>query len=327
MNNLETTYLQLKLKNPLIAASSGLTGNIEKIKELANAGIGAIVLKSIFEEQINHEISNMLATDNTDYPEAQDYIKGYLRDNSVRNHIELIRSAKKETDVPIIASINCVSATEWIKVAGDFQAAGADALELNLFYLPVNRNEDPVELTRVYMNIMHQIKREVSIPVSVKAGIYHENIIRFADILKGAGADGIVMFNRFYEPDINLEKLEITASEVLSSPTDIRRSLRWVGMVSSSVNNLDVAASTGIHDGKAVLKMLLAGAKATQLCSTIYINGIKVIPEMLLEISDFMKKWNFKKVDDFRGRLSYKNIPDPMLYERSQFMKYFSGNN
>jgi dihydroorotate dehydrogenase (fumarate) len=145
-----------------------------------------------------------------------------------------------------------------------------------------------------------------------------------ADKLKANGASGIVMFNRFYEPDINIDTLELTASEVFSSPGDIRRTLRWVGMVSSAVQHLDIAASTGIHNGNAVIKQLLAGAQVAQLCSTLYLNGAKVIPEILDDISTFMRKWNFKKIDDFRGRLSYKNIPDPMLYERSQFMKYFS---
>jgi dihydroorotate dehydrogenase (fumarate) len=135
---------------------------------------------------------------------------------------------------------------------------------------------------------------------------------------------GVVMFNRFYEPDINLETLELTSSEVFSTPADIRRSLRWIGLVSSAVPKLEIAASTGIHDGKAVVKQILAGATVAQLCSTLYINGAKAIPAILTEMADFMKKWNFKKIDDFRGRLSYKNIPDPMLYERSQFMKYFS---
>jgi dihydroorotate dehydrogenase (fumarate) len=145
-----------------------------------------------------------------------------------------------------------------------------------------------------------------------------------ADKLKANGASGVVMFNRFYEPDINIETLELTASEIFSSPADIRRTLRWVGMVSSAITHLDIAASTGIHDSNAVIKQLLAGAQVAQLCSTIYLNGTKVIPEILSGISEFMKKWNFKKIEDFRGRLSYKNIPDPMLYERSQFMKYFS---
>jgi dihydroorotate dehydrogenase (fumarate) len=326
MSNLETTYLGLKLKNPIVAASSGLTSSVEKIVELEKAGMGAIVLKSIFEEQINGEVTSMLSKDtqNSGYPEAEDYIKGYLRDNTIKKHIELIESAKKAVNIPVIASVNCVSPDEWTSFSKDFQDAGADALELNIFYIPTDRHEKPGVVEQLYIDVLRKVKSQVSIPVAVKFGIYHSNILGMAEKLKANGASGIVMFNRFYEPDINVDTLEITSSEVFSSPSDIRRSLRWVGMVSSAVSNLDIAASTGIHDGNAVLKQLLAGAQVAQLCSTLYLHGVNVVPEMLTVISDFMKKWNFKKIDDFRGRLSYKNIPDPMLYERSQFMKYFS---
>ena len=326
MRNLETTYLGLQLRNPLVAASSGLTSSVEKIKELEKAGIGAVVLKSIFEEQINNEVSSMLAKEqqNTAYPEAEDYIKGYLRDNSISDHIELLEETKKAVDIPVIASVNCVSADEWTTFAKDFQEAGADAIELNIFYVPTDRNEKSDVVEQLYLDVLKKVKSEVSIPVAVKFGLYHSNIVGMADKLKANGADGIVMFNRFYEPDINLEKLELTSSEVFSSPGDIRRTLRWVGLVSSKVNKLDIAASTGIHDGSAVIKQILAGAQVAQLCSTLYLNGSGVITEMITEITEFMKKWNFKKIEDFRGRLSYKNIPDPLMYERSQFMKYFS---
>jgi dihydroorotate dehydrogenase (fumarate) len=329
MSNLETTYLGLKLKNPLVAASSGLTSSVEKIVEMENAGISAVVLKSIFEEQINGEVTSMLGKDaqNTGYPEAEDYIRGYLRDNSIKKHIDLIEKTKKAVSIPIIASVNCVSGNEWTTFSKDFQDAGADAIELNIFYIPSSRHEKPGLVEQLYIDVLKKVKSQVSIPVSVKFGVYHSNILGMAEKMKANGAGGIVMFNRFYEPDINIETLELTASEIFSSPADIRRSLRWVGMVSSEVNNLDIAASTGIHDGEAVVKQLLAGATVTQLCSTLYQNGVKVVPEILTRVSDFMKKWNFKKIEDFRGRLSYKNIPDPMLYERSQFMKYFSNRN
>ena len=326
MSNLETTYLGLKLKNPLVAASSGLTSTVEKIVELEKAGIGAVVLKSIFEEQIQGEVSSLLQKEiqNSDYPEAEDYIKNYLRDNTISKHIDLIKEAKKQVEIPVIASVNCVSANEWISFAKEFEEAGADAIELNVFYIPTDKHEKPGVVEQLYLDVLKKVKLEVSIPVSVKFGLYHSNILGMVDKLKANGASGVVMFNRFYEPDINVETLEITSSEVFSSPTDIRRSLRWVGMVSSSVSKIDIAASTGIHDADAVIKQLLAGAPVTPLCSTLYLNGAKVIPEIKDGISEFMKKWNFKKLEDFRGRLSYKNLPDPMLYERSQFMKYFS---
>jgi dihydroorotate dehydrogenase (fumarate) len=146
-----------------------------------------------------------------------------------------------------------------------------------------------------------------------------------ADKLMGNGASALVLFNRFYEPDINVDKLELTSSEVFSSPSDIRRSLRWIGLISSQLTKVEISAATGIHDGEAVIKQLLAGAQTVQVCSSVYINGSQVIAGMLSDLNSFMKRQNFKKIEDFRGRLSYKNIPDPMMYERAQFMKYFSG--
>ncbi len=326
MLNLETTYLGLKLKNPLIAASSGLTSSVEKIEQLEQAGIGAVVLKSVFEEQINNEVTSLLLQDshNAGYPEAEDYIRHYIRDNTVTNHIRLIEKAKKVVKVPVIASVNCVSAREWTSFAKDFQEAGADALELNIFYVPVDRKEDPGTIEHLYAGILQKVRQEITIPVSVKIGLYHSNIIGMVDKLKANGAKGVVMFNRFYEPDIDLDKLELTSSEVFSSPVEIRHTLRWVGIVSSQVPDIDIAASTGIHDGNAVLKQLLAGATTVQICSTLYVNGNGIISSMVSGIREFMKRWNFKQIEDFRGRLSYKNIPDPMVYERAQFMKYFS---
>lgn len=326
MVHLETTYLGLELKNPLVAASSGLTNSVEKIKKLEKEGIGAVVLKSVFEEQINNEVTSMLQQDsqNQGYPEAEDYIKHYLRDNTVSSHVRLIEETKKAVGIPVIASVNCVSASEWTTFAKDFQDAGADALELNIFYVPTDKRESNESIEELYINVLKKVRKEVSIPVSVKIGVFHSNIVGMVDKLKASGAKGVVMFNRFYEPDINLDKLELTSSEIFSSPSDIRQTLRWVGMVSSTVPNIDIAASTGIHTGDAVTKQLLAGARVAQLCSTLYINGTGVLPEMIASLENFMKKWNFKHLEDFRGRLSYRKIADPMMYERAQFMKYFS---
>ncbi len=326
MVNLETEYLGLKLKNPLIAASSGITNSAAKIKKLEDEGIGAVVLKSVFEEQINNEVTSILLKDshNISYPEAEDYIRNYLHNNTVSKHVSLIEETKKAVDIPVIASVNCVSSSGWTSFAKDFQDAGADALELNIFYVPVDRHEKPGVIEKLYLDVLQKVGKEVSIPVSVKIGLYHSNILGMVDALNAYGAKGVVMFNRFYEPDIDLEKLQLTTSQVFSSPIEIRHTLRWVGLVSSGIADIDIAASTGIHDGDAVIKQLLAGAKATQLCSTLYINGNKVIKEIIEDITSFMKKWNFEKIEDFRGRLSYENIPDPMVYERSQFMKYFA---
>lgn len=326
MPSLETSYLGLKLKNPLVAASSGLTGSLDKIKELSAAGIGAVVLKSIFEEQINNEIGAMLSegAQNMDYPEAEDYIRNYLRDNSISKQTDLVGQVKNETDLPVIASVNCIAGDEWANFAKDLEDSGADALELNIFYLPVSRTQTADEVEQLYLNVVRRVSSSVKIPVSVKIGSHFTNIVGMAERLKGNGAAGIVMFNRFYEPDINLDKLELTASEVFSTPLEIRHGIRWTGLVTSQVPNLEIAATTGIHNGEGVLKQILAGAQVAQLCSTLYLHGAAVIPQIIEEMVAFMRKWNFRKIEDFRGRLSYKNLTDPMMYERSQFMKYYS---
>jgi dihydroorotate dehydrogenase (fumarate) len=326
MANVETTYLGLKLKNPLVAASSGITNSAEKIKKLEEAGIGAVVLKSVFEEQINNEVTNLLRQDsqNTGYPEAEDYIRNYLHSNTITKHIQLIEEARKAVKIPVIASINCFSSNEWTSFAKDFQDAGADALELNIFYVPVNRREDSLSIEHLYLEVLEKVRKVVTIPVSVKIGLYLSNIVAMVDKLKAAGAKGVVMFNRFYEPDINLDTLELTAAEIFSSPVEIRHTLRWVGLVSSEIPDIDIAASTGIHDGNAVIKQLLAGAAVTQLCSSLYLKGNQVVPDILSQLQGFMRKWNFRYINEFRGRLSYRRIPDPMVYERSQFMKYYS---
>ena len=328
MKKLETTYMGLHLKNPIVVASSGLTGSIEKIKALEEAGAAAVIIKSLFEEQINNEVSHLINKDPQNlYPEAEDYIWNYTRHHSVEEHLNLLKQTKKEVDIPVIASINCISSKEWTSFAKEFEAAGADALELNIFFVPTDRNESDELIEKLYIDILREVKKEVRIPVSVKIGFYFTNLIAMAEKLMANGAGAITMFNRFYEPDINIEKLELTASEVFSSPSDIRRTLRWIGLVNAVLPKLEIAASTGIHDGEAVIKQLLAGARVAQVCSTVYINGAQVISGMLNDLEQFMKKWNFREINDFRGRLSYANIENPMLYERAQFMKYFSRKN
>jgi len=326
MINLETNYMGLNLKNPIIIASSGLTNSVEKIKDLEKAGAGAIVLKSIFEEQINNEVNNQINRSPQHlFPEEEDFTWNYTRNNLITSHLNLLSEAKKETEIPIIGSISCMSASEWVVFAKDLENAGADALELNLFFVPTDPRKSSEEIEQFYLRIVSQVKKNVKIPVSVKIGFYYSNLIAMADKLSASGADALVLFNRFYEPDINLEKLEMTTSEVFSSPEDIRQSMRWIGLISSQLPNVQIAAGTGIHNGEAVIKQLLVGAQTAQICSSVYINGSQVIAGMLSDLTAFMKKWHFKKIEDFRGRLSYKSISNPAIYERVQFMKYFEG--
>ncbi len=328
MVNLETTYMGLKLKNPIVVASSGLTNSVEKIKALEEAGAAAVVIKSLFEEQINSEVSHLINKDPQNlYPEAEDYIWNYTRNNSITAHLELVKEAKKAVSIPIIASINCITSKEWTSFAHDFEKAGADALELNLFVVPTDRKQSGADIEQLYIDVLAKVKKEVSIPVGVKVGFYFSNLVNMIEKLMANGAASVTMFNRFYEPDINLDKLELSSSEVFSSPAEMSRTLRWVGLVNSALPKLEIAASTGIHDGAAVAKQLLAGAQVTQLCSIVYIEGAQVLNGILADLEAFMEKWNFETIDAFRGRLSYAKLDDPMLYERAQFMKYFSSKN
>ncbi|MFV0521397.1 MAG: dihydroorotate dehydrogenase-like protein [Mangrovibacterium sp.] len=319
---LNTKYMGLNLKSPIIVASSGLTSSASNIKELENAGAGAVILKSLFEEQITGEVSHLLTKSNL-YPEAEEYIKAYTRQHSLTQHIDLLREAKSTVSIPVIASISCISANEWVSFAKELENAGADALELNVFYVPTGKDILNHDIEQSYVTLLQEVCKEVSIPVAMKIGCNFTNIVAFVEKLLAAGASAVTMFNRFYEPDININTLEMISGEIFSNPSDIRRSLRWIGITSTAVPELEIAASTGIHDGEAAIKQLLAGAQVVQVCSSVYINGNQVIAGMLQELRDFMQKWNFKSIADFRGRLSYKGV-NPQMYERAQFMRYFS---
>jgi dihydroorotate dehydrogenase (fumarate) len=322
MYNLEVSYLGLKLKNPVIVSSSGLTSSVEKIKKIEKSGAGAVVLKSLFEEQINYEAGSLIM--NHDYPEAEDYIRNYTKDHGVGEYLKLIEEAKKAVSIPVIASINCISANDWVRFTREIEKAGADAIELNVFSLPTDKNLEASEYEKVYFELAGKIKSVTNLPVSMKIGNHFTNPVNMVYKLFTLGIKGVVLFNRFYEPDIDINKFSLTAAEVFSTPSEIRQNLRWVAIISDKVNQIDISASTGIHSGEAIIKQLLAGAEAVQVCSVLYKNGVEYIDKMLDEVEDWMKNNNFKSIQEFRGKMSYKSIPDPMLYERSQFMKYFS---
>jgi dihydroorotate dehydrogenase (fumarate) len=322
MTNLTTKYLGIQLRNPIIVSSSGLSGTLLKIEKLAKAGAGAIVLKSIFEEQIRMESGSLLI--NLNYPEAEDYILNYSREYAVDQYLKLIEKAKSTIDIPVFGSINCISSGEWVSFAENIQQAGADGLELNVFFVPNNTNEKGSEYENLYFEILASVKKKVSIPIVMKLGQNFSHLPAFVNSLHGRGSNGVVLFNRFYAPDINVDDLSLAASDVFTGPSDIRESLRWVAILSALMPTLDICASTGVHDGFAVVKQLLAGAKAVQVCSILYKNGVEHLGKMLNQLEDWMNKHNFADINEFRGRMNYKNVPDPMVFERVQFMKYFS---
>jgi dihydroorotate dehydrogenase (fumarate) len=319
MNKLETTYLGLKLRNPFIIASSGLTNSVDKIKNLEAKGAGAVVIKSLFEEQIRMDAGKVAAQ--TDYPEALDYVNFYTKNNSVQEYLDLIKEAKAAVKIPIIASINCVSSKDWVDFAKKIELAGADALEVNIYVLPTDRNASSEKYENIYLEVAEKLKKILTIPFAFKLSFYITNLVGLVQKLH---VPGVVLFNRLYAPDIDIDTMKFTSADVFSTPADIRFSLRWVGIVSSKVTKLDIAASTGIHDGKAAIKQILAGATAVQVCSALYKNGIDHLETMIKDMESWMTKNGFKSINEFKGKMSYDKIDDPQIYERSQFMKYFS---
>ncbi|MDD2328044.1 MAG: dihydroorotate dehydrogenase-like protein [bacterium] len=321
MVTLETTFAGLQLKNPLIAASSGLTNSLKKIKELEDAGIGAVVLKSLFEEQIESHSGKLAQL--TDYPEAADYINTYVEMNHMEKYLDLIRSTKAECEVPVVASINCYKQSRWIDFARSVQDAGADALELNLFLLNAGEYGD-TWLEESYVNIVRELKRNLSIPLVIKMAKNISNLPGLVGRLKALGAAGVVLFNRFYQLDIDITHMEIVSGPVFSNPADFSDTLRWTAIVAGRVPDFDIACSYGVHSWEDAVKGILAGAAGVQLCSLLYQQDPPVIGEMLTCIEEWMGQNNYDSLDEFRGKLSYANIKNPSLYERVQFMKYFS---
>ncbi len=325
MADLTTSYMGLKLRSPLVAGSSGLTNSLKNIEELEQKGIGAIVLKSLFEEQIRHEAHSLIHQQEfSGYPEAYDYVKNYTEINAVDKYLNLIREAKNKVSVPIIASINCVSMGSWTNFASQLQDAGADALELNIFILPSDPFRSGEENEKLYFEIVKDVLNKVNIPVAVKLSWYFSGLAKTLTQLSWTGIKGMVLFNRFYSPDIDLEDLEVAPAFVFSDPAELHMPLRWIAMLSDKLH-CDIAGSTGVYNGEGALKMLLAGAKAVQIASALYKYGINRVESLNQEINDWLDQKGFKSVNDIIGKLSYHKAENPAAYERMQFMRYYSG--
>lgn len=322
MGNLKTKFAGLELNSPIVVGSCGLTADIKKLQEIEVSGAGAVVLKSIFEEQINMEVSKSVG-DNS-YPEETDYIQNYIRANTIQQYIDLVKLAKERLKIPVIASINCLNNGEWISFAKELENAGADAIELNAFVLPLDEFKESADIENIYYDIVKHVKAQVKIPLIMKISHYFTNLPMFVSKLKALGADAVTLFNRFYEPDIDIERMAIGVASVFSLPTDLRQSLRWTGILAGQDKQLQISSSTGVHSGEAVVKLLLAGATTVQVCSALYEQGIPAIRTMNYFLSSWMEKKSFKCIEEFRGKLSYSDAGHADRYERAQFMKYFS---
>lgn len=324
MQDLSTKYLGLELSSPVVAGSCGLTNSIDNLLAIEAAGAGAVILKSVFEEEIYleyaHEFHKLGPMDSN--LEFLDYYDLEIRKDNLKQYLALIAEAKAKLKIPVIASINCVTSQEWGFFAQKIETAGADAIELNMFVLPSNLSQTSQDNESVYFDVITRVMRKVKIPVSVKLSPYFSNLGGMIRDLSFSEAKGLVLFNRFYSPDIDIVHQKVTGGSVLSNPTDYLLPLRWVGMMANRVN-CDLAASTGIHDWKTVIKMLLAGAHVTQVVSVLYQNGFGAITEMNTKISEWMASNGYQSIDEFRGKLGLGNSVNPSECERVQFMKTF----
>lgn len=323
--DLSVEYMGFQLKNPIIAGSSGLTSSVEKIKALEEHGVAAVVLKSLFEEQMLMEEEKSYANADYDYPEAMDYMKAYTSDYTFKHFIQLIKEAKKAVKIPVIASINCISKGKWVDYTKAIADAGADGLELNISLLPKDKERNSQQNERLYFEIVASVKKHTQLPLAVKMSHYSAGLAHLITQLSYSKmVDAFVLFNRYYTPDIDIDTETVVPANVLSRPEDIADTLRWVAIMSGKMKT-PIAASTGVHDAEGVIKMLLAGAATVQMASALYKHGPKYVGAVLHGIEEWMETNGYEDLDYFRGKLNQDNYADAQLYERVQFMKYFGG--
>jgi dihydroorotate dehydrogenase (fumarate) len=326
MADISTQYLGMTLKSPIIVGSSGLTSSVARIQDLEKHGAGAVVLKSIFEEEIAFEFEKVLeqAAPGAYNIEHFDYYDYQMKEERLSRYIGLIQEAKSSVSIPVIASINCTYSHEWAFFAKRLQAAGADALELNMFFSPFDLARSRQEIEQLYFDIITKVEGQISIPIALKISYYFTNLGSMIQELSNTGIAGLVLFNRFYSPDFDIDNLRVTSTNVFSTPTELAIPLRWLAIMAGRVH-CDLAASTGVHDGRAVIKALLAGANAVQVVSALYKHGTSHIQDMLQELRTWMIRNEYYGLDQFRGTMSQAKSSDPAVYERAQFMKHFGG--
>ena len=322
--NLTTKYMGMTLRTPLVVSASPLTENIDNFKKMEEAGASAIVLHSLFEEQLRHEQYEMHYAENFgtySSPEAQTFFPSWEEYRlGPDEYLEQIRKAKSLVKVPIIASINCTSIGAWTYFAKKIQEAGADAIEINEYFIPTNMDLTSDKIEQSYIDILKAIKSVVTIPVAMKLSPFFSNVANIASKLDKAGANALVLFNRFYQPDINLDKLEVEPHIVLSQSHDARLALRWISILKGRINS-DLAATSGIHTGEDVVKMLMVGANVTMICSSVLKHGINHITTIEKELVNWMTEKEYESVEQMQGSMSHSKSVDSAAFERSQYMK------
>jgi dihydroorotate dehydrogenase (fumarate) len=316
----------LPLASPLVVGSSGLTKSSQAASQCASAGAGAVVLKSIFEEQIVAEVDELVASGQQTlwHPEADEYIRAYGREDAVAQFLDLVRDTKKAVKIPVIASVHCVSPGAWTEFASRLKKAGADAIELNINVLTSDVRLSGPDMEQAYFSVVESVQKAAAIPVSVKLGYHFSGMAGFLSRLSSSGVSGMTLFNRSYAPDFDVDKFELTPARFLSGPQEYLLPLRWISLMAGRAN-CDLCASTGVHDGKTAVKMILAGAAAVQVVSALYDKGIEHLGVMLGEIRSYMERHGFEKLADMRGKMSQAAADNPASYERVQFMRHSVG--
>jgi dihydroorotate dehydrogenase (fumarate) len=322
--NLSTRYLGLTLKNPVVVAACPLTGKVEWLQRLEEGGAAAAVLPSLFQEQVEHdteELTNVheFGTDSfaealTYFPEPQDYRTG------PEHYLELIAGAKKAVKMPIIASLNGTNTGGWIRYARMMQDSGADALELNVYYVAADAAMSGADVEAQYLELVEAVKQSVSIPLSVKIGPYFSSVGHFCKRLSDAGADGLVLFNRFLQPDIDIDTLETDSRLILSDPYELLLPLRWTAILRGRIK-ASLAVTSGVHDHEALIKALLVGADVGMIASVLYNEGFDFVGKMLEKVSAWMEAKEYESVEQLKGSMSQENCPDPEAFARGNYMK------
>lgn len=322
--DITTTYLGLKLNSPIVPSAGPLSQDISDIREMEDAGAGAVVLYSMFEEQIEHEALELdwhTSVHAESYAEATSYFpepfEYKLGPDEYLNHI---RKAKEAVSIPVIASLNGKSLGGWTDYSKKMEQAGADAIELNIYLLPTDLNKPAAEIEKVYVDIVKAVKSAVKIPVAVKMHPFFSSTANMAAQLNNAGADGLVLFNRFYQPDIDLEKLDVVPNVILSTPMAMRLPLRWIAILYGKVK-ADLAATSGIYTEEDVLKMIMAGANVTMMLSSLLKFGVGHIADVTTRMKAWMEEHEYESIEQMRGSMSYMNVPDPAKFERANYMK------
>ncbi len=322
--DLSTNYLGLHLKNPVVPSASPLSRSLDSMKRLEDAGASAIVMYSLFEEQIAHEAAELnhylsygtesFAEALTYFPETQEYNLG------PDEYVEMLRSAKEKLGIPVIGSLNGISSGGWIDYAKKIEQAGADALELNVYYIPTDPQLTGQEVEDRYLEVLMAVKQAIKIPVAMKLSPFFSSMANMAFRLDTAGANGLVLFNRFYQPDLDLETLEVVPGVVLSTPMAMRLPLRWIAILHGKVK-ASLAATSGVHTAQDVIKMMMAGADVTMMCSALLKHGPQHITSVLTEIRQWMLEHEYVSVSQMKGSMSQKSVADPAAFERANYMK------